>query len=265
MGALDDDTEVEPVAGVPGRYRGRLRRDWETWGPNGGYLASVALRAAGTATTLPLPATFSCLFLRAGTFDDVEIEVTSLRSAKRTEALRVTITQDERALLEAHVWTVEAELPGLEHSLAVAPDVAGPDELRSIAELEPDAAPHRFWQNFDRKPISWTAPGDAPPPSTNSAIRQWMRFTPEARWQDDPWVNACRSVVLLDTFQWPAAHQPHSDRRSDQPAFIAPNIDLSIRFHRAVPSSEWLVPRPPTRCLRDQPPALPRSTARHPR
>jgi acyl-CoA thioesterase II len=168
--------------------------------------------------------------------------VTSLRRAKRTEALRVGIAQDGRALLEAHVWAVDEGLRGLEHDVAVAPDVPGPEELKTFTELEPDGPRHRFWENFDAKPTSWIPPdGWPPPPPTRPEVRQWMRFAPVARFEDAPWVDACRSVVLLDTFQWPAAARAHLDRGPDDPAFIAPNIDLSIRFHRPAPTSEWLL------------------------
>ena len=242
MGALGDDTAVVPVD-ASGRFRASLARDWEIWGPNGGYLASVALRAAGAATQLPRPATFSCLFLGVGSFDtDVDIQVTTLRRAKRAEAMRVCITQADRMLLEAHVWAVDEGLAGLEHDVARAPDVPAPDELKSMADLMPDEKPHRFWRNFDVKPVSWIPPEEWPPaPPTEPAVLQWMRFAPVARYEGDPWVDACRSVVLLDTFQWPAAHRAHIHRGPDEPAFIAPNMDLSIRFHRPVPASEWLL------------------------
>jgi len=242
VGALGADTAVVPADG-PGRFRASLARDWEIWGPNGGYLASVALRAAGAATQLPRPATFSCLFIGVGSFDtDVDIEVTSIRRAKRAEAMRVCITQDDRALLEAHVWAVDDGLPGLEHDVAVAPDVPGPDELKSFEELAPDEKPHRFWRNFVGKPVTYVPPGEwPPPPPTEPVVRQWMRFAPVARYEDDPWIDACRSVVLLDTFQWPASHRAHLHRGPDDPAFIAPNMDLSIRFHRPAAASEWLL------------------------
>lgn len=242
MGALGDDTAVIPEE-APGRFRASLARDWEIWGPNGGYIASVALRAAGATTPLPRPATFSCLFLGVGSFDiDVDIEVISLRRAKRAEALRVCITQGDRMLLEAHVWAVDDGLSGLEHDVTVAPDVPAPDELKTTEELMPDEKRHRFWRNFDVKPVTWIPPEEwPPPPPIDPAVRQWMRFSPVARYEDQPWVDACRSVVLLDTFQWPAAHRPHLDRGPDEPAFIAPNLDLSVRFHRAAAASEWLL------------------------
>ena len=228
--------------GAPGRFTAHLSRDWEIWGPNGGYLASVALRAAGAATSLPRPATFSCLFVGVGKFEETDIEVTSIRQAKRAEALRVCVSQGDRALLEAHVWAIEDELPGLEHDVARRPVVAGPAELKSIAELLPDETPHRFWRNFDTKPITWIPPEEWPPPApTEPSVLQWMRFAPVSRFDDDPWADACRSVVLLDTFGWPAAHRAHIHRGDDEPAFIAPNLDLTVRFHRPAPASEWLL------------------------
>lgn len=250
MGALGEDTavveaEARPDGAGARRFTAELCRDWEIWGPNGGYIASIALRAAGASSALarPRPASFSCVFLGAGSFDTpVDIAVTTLRPARRAEAMRVTITQGERALLEAHVWAVDDGLDGLEHDVTAPPDVPGPDELKTFAELLPDETPHRFWQNFDGKPVAWIPPEEwPPPPPVEPVVQQWMRFAPEARFEDEPWVDACRSIVLLDTFQWPAAHRPHLHRGTDEPAFIAPNIDLSVRFHRPAPASEWLL------------------------
>lgn len=243
MGDISLDTALEPVGDRPGRYSGHLSRDWQIWGPNGGYLASFALRAAGEATTKARPATFSCMFVGIGNFDDpVEVEVVPIRQTKRAEALRVCITQGDRLLLESHVWAVDDELPGLEHEAVSAPDVPGPDQLKSMDELMTEENPARFWLNFETKPIHWIPPEEwPPPPPVDPVVRQWMRFVPRSRFDDLPWVDACRSLILLDTFQWPAAHRPHIHRGPDDPAYIAPNIDLSAWFHRAAPQSEWLL------------------------
>jgi acyl-CoA thioesterase-2 len=220
-----------------------MNRDWEIWGPNGGYIASIALRAAGAATELARPATFSCLFLGVGSFDsDIDIDVISVRRAKRAEALRVCITQADRPLLEAHVWAVDGGLPGLEHDVAVAPDVPSPGELASMKELMPEEQQHRFWRNFDAKPTKWIPPEEwPPPPPADPSVLQWMRFSPVASYEDEPWMDACRAVVLLDTFQWPAANRGHIHRGPTDPAFIAPNMDLSIRFHRLAAATDWLL------------------------
>ena len=242
MGDLGVQTAVEPT-GEPGRYRTRFSRDWEIWGPNGGYLASVALRAAGLESRLPRPATFSCMYLGVGNFDDeVDIEVTSIREAKRAQAFRVRVDQGDRALLEAHLWVVDQGLSGLEHDVTQMPDVPGPDELKTFEELMPDQGPGpRFWGNFERKPTRWIPPEEWPPPEgVKPELRQWLKFKPTSCFED-PWADAARYVVLLDTFQWPAAYGAHQLRGQDEPAFIAPNLDFSVRFHRAAPASEWLL------------------------
>ena len=41
MGDLGEDTAVEALG--DGRYRAHVNRDWEIWGPEGGYIASIAL------------------------------------------------------------------------------------------------------------------------------------------------------------------------------------------------------------------------------
>jgi len=242
MGDLDLDTAVEP-AGEPGHYRTRFNRDWEIWGPNGGYLASIALRAGGQESRLPRPATFSCLYLGVGNFEDeVDIVVRSIREAKRAQALRVEVSQAGRALLEAHLWVVDNGLDGLEHDVAVMPDVPSADELKTFDELFPDQSGPgpKFWGNFNRKPVNWIPPEEWPPDVVEPKAQQWVRFAPTARFVD-PWADAARYIVLLDTWQWPAAHGAHVLRSEDEPAFIAPNLDFSVRFHRAAPESEWLL------------------------
>jgi acyl-CoA thioesterase len=72
-------------------------------------------------------------------------------------------------------------------------------------------------------------------PARDPVWQEWYRFRPRARF-DDPWVDAGRAVLLIDTLTWPAACNPHPDS-----AYIAPNLDLSVWFHASDPGSEWLL------------------------
>ncbi len=235
MGDLAADTAVEALG--DGRYRAVLSRDWEIWGPMGGYVASFALRAAGEESGFSRPASFFCHYLHVAAFEPIDVQVSPLRSARTARSQRVTITQGERQVLEATVWSV-GEVEGLEHDDTEPPEVAPPDELPSIEELTPDReAPFRFWNNFDMRPVTFRADW---PPSESLAPqwRAWCRFRPTAVF-DDPWLDACRSVILVDVQSWPAASARHAWREPH--GFIAPSLDLYVAFHRPASEEPWLL------------------------
>jgi acyl-CoA thioesterase len=152
MGDLAVDTGIQ---GSAGRYQARLSRDWEIWGPNGGYLAVIALRAAGAHTPLRRPATFSCHFLGVADFDVVDLDVRSVRESRRAASIAVSMTQAGKPILEALTWIV-GDIDGLEHDAAPIPEVETPESLPSARERLGDgqAGPyHAFWSNFDERPL----------------------------------------------------------------------------------------------------------------
>ena len=235
MGNLAHDTAVEQVD--DGRFVATLSREWEIWGPMGGYVAACALRAAGATVPHLRPATFSCHYLGVGRFEPVDIRVETRKAGRTATSLRIELAQGDRPILDASVWAVDAN-EGLEHDESVMPDVPAPDDLPLIQDLLPPDAepPFAFWNNFDAKPIHFEAdwPPDGPRPAEWS---EWLRFIPEATF-DDPWADAARSVVLVDLPSWPAAHRPHAWR---EPGFTAPTLDLSVAFHRPAREHDWLL------------------------
>lgn len=235
MGDLGVETAIEQVD--VGRYRGTPSAAWEIWGPMGGYIASFALRAAGAATDKAHPAAFSCHYLGVARFDPIDIVVTPRKQGRAASSHRVEILQDDTPILEALVWSSD-EGEGLEHDESEFPDVARPDELSSIEDLLPDDAdpPFPFWRNFDAKPLNFEVdwPPDGPRPAR---WQEWLRFLPAATFED-PWVDAARSVILVDLPSWPSAHRPHAWR---QPQFIAPTLDLNVAFHQPTAGEPWLL------------------------
>jgi acyl-CoA thioesterase len=288
--ALDRATQLE---GEGENYSIALSRAWEIWGPNGGYLAAIALRAAGMRAEIARPASFYCHFLRSPDFDRVELDVSFLKRSRRSEALAVQMTQQGRPVLQALVRTA-ADAPGYEHQQVRAPEVPPPERLRDSDELldESSRPPFRFWENIERRPIDWaggddsgtrveserpTAFAETDHPSAlaetdhpsafaetdhpsafaetghpsaiaetrhPSAIagtghpavaREWTRFRPRACF-DDPFVDAARPLILLDTYGWPAAYRTYRGG-----PYIAPNLDTSAWFHQLSPHSEWLL------------------------
>src|SRR5262245_56590048 len=67
--------------------------------------------------------------------------------------------------------------------------------------------------------------------------RHWYRFRPRATF-DDPFVDAARALLLIDTMTWPAASSAHPP---DDATYIAPSLDVTAQFHRLIPESDWLL------------------------
>ncbi len=226
LGDFEVDTRLE---GADGRYRAKLSPDWEIWGPNGGYVAAIALRAAGMEATLPRPVSFSGHFISVARFAPVDVVVEPVRVGRRAESFRVRIVQDGRLVLEALVRTA-SEGPGYQHDASPAPEVPDPESI--AAPDEEDFYP--FWKNLDRR---WVVPrelGPVPealPPHWIS----WHRFRPRATF-DDPFLDAGRSLLLIDTLGWPAASLAHVG-----PEYIALSLDVTAWFHRLTPGEEWLM------------------------
>jgi acyl-CoA thioesterase len=229
MGDFAVDTRVE---GANGSYTATLSRDWEIWGPNGGYLAVIALRAAGAETPLRRPATFVCHFLSVAEFGRVDLAVHTLRASRRATALRVSMTQQGRPILEALVWVIDADARGLEHDVTRMPAVPKSEALKPYEELNLEGYPwFPFWRNLETREIARGDRSIAGPPTW----RAWLRYRPVATF-DDPFVDAGRALLLLDTMSWPAAVQPHPFPSP----FVAPSMDVSVQFHQSAPRSEWL-------------------------
>ena len=235
MGDLAIDTAVR--ARGEGLFEATLSADWEIWGPMGGYVAACALRAAGASTPELRPAAFSCHYLSVAQFGAVDIRVSTRKRGRTACAQRVEISQGDRAILDAMVWSV-GEVEGLEHDETVPPDVPDPDQLPSIDALLPEDAqpPFPFWNNLDAKPLEFEVvwPPDGPRPAR---WKEWLRFLPTASF-DDPWIDATRSVILVDLPSWPSAHRPHAWK---QPGFMAPTLDLNVAFHAPTTGHEWLL------------------------
>jgi len=241
MGALGSDTALvgSSVDGV-GHYTGEVSRDWEIWGPNGGYLAAIALRGVGAHTGRARPASISVQFLRPGRFEPIELDVRTVRGTRRADCVHVVARQGGDDIITAQAWAVD-ETDGLEHHHAPMPIDTPPEATPTVLErLEAagraDEAPNfRFWENFVARPLDWIDDWETREP-TEPQAGGWYRFTPEET-SPDPWVDACRSVILVDTFTWPAATRAHSGELP----FIAPSLDVNVQLLHHVPDSPWLL------------------------
>jgi acyl-CoA thioesterase-2 len=231
MSDFESDTRVD---GEHGAYTCSVSPAWEIWGPNGGYMASIALRAAAKEARIKNPASVYCQFLRVARFDRVEARVTIVQQGRRSESIRVSLVQDDKPVLEGLVRTA---LPGdgLEHADYRVPEVPEPQGLPTMDELrQPEMPKFSFWDNLESRVIDTQRFEKDRPPAAPHWL-EWYRFRPTPTF-DDPFVDAARSLVLIDTLGWPAVWLRHPN-----PRFRAPNLDVTAFFHASSRESEWLL------------------------
>lgn len=239
MGDFGIDTAVE---GGDGRYTARLSPDWEIWGPCGGYVLAVALRAAGEHSRFERPANIACHFLGVAEFGLVEVTTTTLREGKRAESVRVSMTQGGRPICEAMAWVVSNEATGFEHDWTTPPSVPGPQEVPPIEErMGDDWKPwYPFWSNVEYRPLAWMpeeewmARAELLPP----VWQCWLRYRPTATF-DDPFLDAGRVALLFDVMGWPALGPAIPLDQAG--TWMAPNTDVTVWFHEPSRGADYLL------------------------
>ena len=236
-----DDAGSHDV-GATRRGRAELSAKWEIWGPQGGYLASVALRAAGIATGRARPASINAHFTGAGASAPVDVHTEINRTTRVATSATVRITQSsERGdllLMTATVWGVDADLPGLEHQTQDQPlAAAGPHHLPDLETLmagRDRPPPHPFWENVEQRPVHFVDDWDAR--TAGDARNQcWYRFA-EGETHADRWLDACRSLVVLDVESWAATVRAHVGVLE----YFAPTIEVTARFVGDTGRDAWL-------------------------
>ena len=211
----------------------RIDERWDIWGQNGGYLAAIALRAAGLrAGAGQRPTGISCQYLRRGRFGEARIEVETLKSGRNASCFGVTMLQEGKRTLTAQVWTVGgAAAAGPEYRELVMPDVPPPEALKPPRA---DPGGFSFWSNFDLRCASRERHGRANPDGARTT--RWVRFQ---GWEPggDRFLDDARALLLIDTLLWPA----HWSRRAEQLDYVGPSLDVSVWFHGSSAADEWLL------------------------
>lgn len=233
MGDLEHDTRL---AGENGRYVISLSEDWRIMGPNGGYLAAVALRAAGMEAAIRRPASISCHFISVPKFEPVDVEVKAFQKGRRAESFHVAMSQQGKPVLQAIARTA-AEGPGVEHDFTRMPEAPPPSALKSFLDhWEGPLEEMPFWQNIDSRIIYPERINQLDTPFEPNLL-EWYRFHPTQTF-DDPFVDACRMVILMDTFTWPAGANPHPRNTREH---IGVNLDVVAWFQDSARDAPWLL------------------------
>jgi len=232
VGDLAHDTDA---VGTDGRDRATLNADWEIWGPMGGYVAAVALRAAAAEAPPGLePASFTCQFLSPARFEAVDIIVSVRRASRRAACIGARIEQDGTGILDAQAWFA-APTDVVRHDYAKSHPHGHPDDYLPISAYTDEPPRFAFWNNFEVKPLEWIEDFDAVPVG-EPQWGEWVKFAPTPAFTD-PVLEAARLVLLADLPSFPAAVRAHPR----PPTFVSPSLDLAVQFHRLHELGEWLL------------------------
>lgn len=212
--------------------------DWFIWGPFGGYLAALAMRAMAARSAHRRPATFSCQYLNVGKAGSARVEVGFLKRGRSAECLRASIRQDGRSLLEAQAWIIADRLSGIEH-----------DEVPSFAACAADGLAD--WQGFGEEAKSpiWHHIQRRPLPEFRSAPQSsglprwacWLKLKDNLP-ADDPALQAARAILWMDLAPWNAALNAHGWPTTH----LAPTLDLTVQFQpdlyaAEVNTADWML------------------------
>jgi acyl-CoA thioesterase II len=240
MGNLAVDAALTEVG--PNTFERMLAPAWEIWGPNGGYMAALALEAARLTSGRSRPANATVHFLGAASFDTpVTVAASTQRATRQATSVGIRVEQDGKPILAAMIWALDDGLDGLMHDDGAFPDVPTWSELPTLDEriaADPGAEPSRyhFWDNFEQRPASWLDSREWQARELGPALYQnWLRFTGGGA-TDDPWAQAARLLLLVDLGAWPSIGRRH---RTEE--WMAPTIDVSCEFHRLTTGDEWFL------------------------
>ena len=216
---FDRETAVRALGG--GRYESTLDTSW--WvhrGPNGGYLAAIALRALteAVADEARSPRSLTVHYAAPPVEGPLEIATVIERVGRSLTSCSARLTQDGK-LIGLALGAFSKARPGPEFADVQAPDAPPPEESPVIEPptddpMIPDIA-FRWENRMVRGGFPLEATGEA-------VITRWIRL-PELRVVDGLVAAALTDAVIPAVFG-----------RVDQP-MIVPTVDLTIHFRSSLP------------------------------
>jgi acyl-CoA thioesterase II len=212
-----------------------LDPDWEGWGPAGGYLAAIALRAAEhVAREGHRPITLSAQFLSKPERGKADVLIDVCKPGV-SSLVNVSLSQSKRRFFQAQIWTT-SKTTGPHNNRIAMPKTPPPEALSTLEEhfSELGRSLVTFWSRLDCRPIEFRAPGGALPQTDR--LQRWYRFRDEAE-SVNSFEQAARAAILIDANIWAA----HWRMLESEPEYGGPSLDLTVWFHDVTACSEWLL------------------------
>ena len=224
MPAAEDLTDFDATTAVKriaeGRYAGTIDPGWfGPPGPNGGFIAAVALRAirAEVADDRRLPRSLTLHYLRPPAAGEVTIEVSVERAGRSASTCSARIVQAGKVVTLA-LCVLSTDYEAIADWEAEAPTVPAPSEVGELGMG--DGAPPLFEQ-LETRPLFGSPPftgGD------EAVTGGWIRARGEAPLSPE-------LIALYADAWWPA---PFSVLEAPS---AAPTLELTIHF-RARPEPD---------------------------
>jgi acyl-CoA thioesterase len=231
VGTFANDTAVTRAA--DGALTCVLDDEWWVFnGPNGGYLAAIAVHAleAGLeAADRPLRS-LTMHYMRVPAAGPATIEVVPEREGRSVTFARLRMVQDGRPFATA-VAVLAKSREAMTLDTGRAPDVPPPDE---IAVIDPGGQPPTFARHFDYRSAS------EPPVAEEAVTGGWLRL----RDHDQP-LDAAFVAALTDSWI------PALFTKMAEPMAL-PTLDLTVHLRARLPQpAAWVLGRYTTRTVAD--------------
>jgi acyl-CoA thioesterase len=239
VGSFAEDVVVAPAGA--GRYRAELDHTWDLVAvPQGGVVASLALRAAGVEIGDPGQPLRTCTTVFAGQVSagPMEIDVAVLRRGRSASQVLSTIRNEGTESGAAVLAVFGGPRRGPAFVDVSPPEVPPPLACPSYRDGPPPGvapmAPLRFWTRVEGR-----AALGHPPWVTHDGVRSdvatWLRFDDPPR-QADGSVDPLGILTLADRMPGCVA-----ERMGHQgPQWFAPSADLTVHLLRPL-RTEWVL------------------------
>jgi acyl-CoA thioesterase len=216
---FEQDTQVRELE--PGVFEGTVSRDWWiVFGPNGGFLAAMLVRAMGAAVADDerRARSLTIHYTAAPREGDVQIRTTIERAGRSMTTVSARMEQEGRLVALAIGAFSAQRIAAVEYDEVPAPDVPPPEELR---EVPPPPTVPPFAHQWDVRYALGKRPfrGDGDGPTLSGG---WIRP------QDPAPVDAALVAQLTD------AWLPAVFVRLREPNAV-PTVDLTIHFRGDLP------------------------------
>jgi acyl-CoA thioesterase len=222
-----------------GVWRGALSEDWQIWGPMGGVVSGLALRAVlGEAEHEDLaPVSVYTRFVDQVHPGTVEVQPRWTKRSRRVSYASAELRQDGQVRLTTDLVLARGLRERAAHERGAPP--RGDDWFDVRQALPPDSSHPMIRYPFFQRLELWQIPSTR----ERETFDLRVRFLEPQRFAT-PGERATCLLALLDSCMYPASTMPHTEHTEGtfhplDSGFAAPSLDLCVHVHRLDWEGEW--------------------------